>query len=62
MKFLAPVRAGETVRAVVTIKSVDLERRRVTMETVCRVAGRDVVTGEAVIMVPRRPQQAAAAE
>lgn len=61
MRFLAPVRAGETVRAVVTVKSVDLDRRRVTMETVCKVAGRDVVTGEAVIMVPRRPQQEAAA-
>lgn len=57
MKFLAPVRAGDTVRAIVTVKTVDLERRRVTMETVCKVGGKDVLTGEAVIMVPRRPQQ-----
>jgi 3-hydroxybutyryl-CoA dehydratase len=61
MKFLAPVRAGDTVRAIVTVKSVDLERRRVTMDTVCKVGSKEVLVGEAVIMVPRRPQQEQAA-
>lgn len=56
LKFLAPVRAGDTVRAVVTVKEVDRERRRVILETVCKVQDKDVVTGEATIMVPRRPQ------
>ncbi|MDX6751574.1 MaoC family dehydratase [Geminicoccaceae bacterium 1502E] len=56
LKFLAPVRAGETVRAVVTVKEVDRERRRVILETVCKVQDKDVVVGEATIMVPRRPQ------
>lgn len=54
LKFLAPVRAGETVRAVVTIKEVNQERRRCTLETVCLVNGERVVEGEAQIMVPRR--------
>ena len=55
MKFLAPVRAGDTVRAEVLLKAVDRERRRVTFETVCKVNGKNVLEGEAVLMVPRRP-------
>ena len=54
LKFLAPVRAGETVRAVVTVKEVNLPRRSTIMETVCLVNGEKVLEGEAVIMVPRR--------
>ncbi len=61
LRFLAPVRAGDTVRAIVTVKAIDFEKRRVTMDTVCKVGTRDVVVGEAVIMVPRRPQQEAKA-
>jgi 3-hydroxybutyryl-CoA dehydratase len=60
IKFLAPVRAGDTVRAIVTVKEVDRERRRVVLDTVCRVADKEVVVGEAVIMVPRRPADAPA--
>src|SRR4249920_176213 len=55
MKFLAPVRAGDTVRAEVLLKTVDRERRRVTFETVCKVNGKNVLEGEAMLMVPRRP-------
>lgn len=58
MKFLAPVRAGDTVRAIVTIKEIDQAKKRVTLETVCKVGDAAVVTGEAVIMVQRRPQEA----
>jgi 3-hydroxybutyryl-CoA dehydratase len=61
MKFLAPVRAGETVRAIATVTAVDPERRRITVETVCKVNGNDVLVGEAVLMVPRRPKVAASA-
>lgn len=57
LKFLAPVRAGETVRAVVTVKDVNLERRRVTLETLCLVNGERVVEGEALIMVPCRAKK-----
>ena len=59
MRFLAPVRAGETVRAEATIKAVDRERRRVTFDTVCTVGGKNVLEGEAVLMVARRPAAAA---
>lgn len=55
LKFLAPVRSGQTVRASATIKEVNQERRRCTIETVCTVGGEKVVDGEATIMVSRRP-------
>jgi len=55
LRFLAPVRAGDTVRAEVTIKTIDRERRRCVFETVCKVGGKNVLEGEAIIMVPRRP-------
>lgn len=57
LKFLAPVRVGETVRAEVTVKSVDRERRRCIFETVCKVGAKNVLEGEAVIMVARRPAE-----
>ena len=55
MRFLAPVRAGETVRAEATIRQIDRERRRVTFETICKVNGKNVLEGEAVLLVGRRP-------
>ena len=61
LKFMAPVRAGDTVRAEVTITSIDRERRRVVFATVCKVGGKNVLEGEALTMVPRRPAPAPAA-
>jgi 3-hydroxybutyryl-CoA dehydratase len=55
MRFLAPVRAGDTVRAEVLLKSVDRERRRASFETCCKVNGKNVLEGEALLMVARRP-------
>ena len=55
LKFKAPVRPGDTVRAKVTVKAIDLERGRVTVDTVCSVADKPVIEGEAVLMVPGRP-------
>ena len=55
LKFLAPVRAGYTVKATVTVREINAERKRVTLDTVCTVGETKVVDGEAVIMVPRRP-------
>ena len=55
LRFLQPVRSGDTVTAIVTVKEVDVERKRIVMTTACKVQGKDVLTGEAVVMVPRRP-------
>jgi len=51
LHFRAPVRIGDTVTTTATVKSVDRERKRVTMETVCAVAGKTVLDGEAELMV-----------
>jgi 3-hydroxybutyryl-CoA dehydratase len=55
MKFLAPVRIGDTLRAKVVVREVDYGRRRVTLDTECLVGEIKVVIGEAVLMVQRRP-------
>ena len=51
LRFLAPVRPGDTVNATVTIKEVIAERGQVVLETICRVRGKDVVSGEARVKV-----------
>src|SRR5574343_661566 len=37
MRFLAPVRPGDTVQATVTVKSLNADKARAVLETVCRV-------------------------
>lgn len=59
LKFTAPVRIGDTVEAIVTATAIDAEKARVQFETICKVGDQVVVKGEAVLMVPRRPQPAA---
>lgn len=54
LKFKAPVRPGDTVRATVTVKEVNVEKNRVTLDTVCTVAGKTVIEGECVMMPPVR--------
>ena len=51
VRFVAPVRPGDTVYATVTIKEVIAERGHVILETVCRVGGAEVVVGEARVKV-----------
>jgi len=50
LRFLSPVHPGDTVNATVTVKSVDLKKARVVLETVCRVGDTVVIDGEATIM------------
>ena len=54
MRFLAPVRIGETVRALGEILEVDRDRQQVVMATTCRVAETMVLDGRARIWVPSR--------
>lgn len=60
LRFKAPVRIGDTVRAVVEVTEVDRERARVTVSTRCSVGDKVVIDGEAVLMVPRRAERQAA--
>jgi 3-hydroxybutyryl-CoA dehydratase len=57
LRFRAPVRPGDTVTALCEIKSIDLEKRRVTLSTQCLVKGKIVVDGEATVMPPSRSQK-----
>jgi len=51
LKFRAPVKAGDTVTARVTIKDVDQKSKRVMLETICTVGDKVVIDGDAVLMV-----------
>lgn len=51
LKFRAPVRIGDTVTTTATVKAVDKDRKRVTMETICKIGNKVVVDGEAELMV-----------
>jgi len=52
LKFKAPVRIGDEVKATVTVTEIDRERRRVTFDTACTVADTVVLEGPAQLMVP----------
>jgi 3-hydroxybutyryl-CoA dehydratase len=54
LKFRAPVRAGDTVEARVTITDIVREKNRVMLRTVCTVGDKVVIEGDAVVMVPGR--------
>ncbi len=54
LRFLAPVRIGDTVIARAAVKDLNGERKRVTLDTTCQVGDIKVLDGEATLMVPRR--------
>jgi len=54
LRFLAPVRPGDTVDAVVTVTAIDHSKRRVTLETHCAVGKTVVLKGEALVLAPSR--------
>jgi len=60
LRFRAPVKAGDTVVARATVKEILPERRRVVLTTVCSVGDTVVIDGEAIMLVSRRPEPAAA--
>ena len=51
LRFKAPVRAGDTLRATVTIKELLPEKKRVVLDTVASVKDTTVLVGEATMMV-----------
>ncbi len=52
LKFLAPVRPGDRVRAEVTVTAIDHSKRRVTLDTVCTIDDKPVLKGEAQVLAP----------
>ncbi|MCB1353620.1 MAG: MaoC family dehydratase [Rhodobacteraceae bacterium] len=61
MRFVGPVRPGDTVDAVVTVKELVLDRCRAVLETVCSVGNSVVVEGEAVVKTTSRARREKAA-
>ena len=55
LSFEAPVHIGDTVIATATVIEINEQRRRVKLETICRVGEKVVARGVATNMVDRRP-------
>lgn len=54
LKFLAPVRPGDVVEARVTVVDIEHGKRRVKLDCECRVDGKKVLVGEAMVLAPSR--------
>lgn len=54
LRFKAPVRPGDTVHAMVTVKELFAEKCRVALSTVCTVKGKVVIEGDALVMPTSR--------
>jgi 3-hydroxybutyryl-CoA dehydratase len=52
LRFLRPVKIGDTIKAVAYVKGIEHEKRQVTIETDCfNQKGDPVVKGEAVVLL-----------
>jgi 3-hydroxybutyryl-CoA dehydratase len=58
LRFLAPVRIGDTVVASVEVVELTEKGRRGKLRCECRVGGTLVMDGEAEVKVPARPAEA----
>jgi len=54
LKFLAPVRPGDMVRAEVEVIDIDHAKRRVRLDCRCLIDGKKVLIGEATVLAPSR--------
>ena len=54
LRFLAPVKIGDEVAAIVEVTGLNAERKRAELSCRCVVEGARVLEGEAVVKVPRR--------
>jgi 3-hydroxybutyryl-CoA dehydratase len=50
LKFRAPVRAGDTVTATVTVREVNVEKKRAILDSICTVNGKVVIEGESTML------------
>ena len=54
LKFLAPVRPGDTVVAEVSVREIDYAKRRVGLDCRCLVGNTTVLKGDALVLAPSR--------
>ncbi len=57
LRFLAPVKIGDTIDAIVEVAELSDKRQRATLSCKCSVGSTVVLEGEAVVKVPRRDQE-----
>ncbi len=54
LKFMAPVRIGDTITATAEVVELNMEKKRARLKTVCtNQDGREVLVGEALVSPPR---------
>lgn len=56
LNFKGPVKIDDRVETLVRLVELIPEKKRARFECLCTVAGKPVLTGEAVLMVPPRPR------
>jgi 3-hydroxybutyryl-CoA dehydratase len=54
IRFKAPVRIGDEVTAICTVREVIAAKRRVICDCICKVGDVVVIDAEAMLMVPSR--------
>ena len=52
LEFKRPVYLGDVVAVSVVVKSVDIKRKRVVLDTLCYVLGKVTTTGSAELFIP----------
>ena len=58
VSFLAPVKIGDTVTAIVEVAEIIADKRRIRLKTYCiNQEKKTVVDGEALVSPPRAPRQ-----
>lgn len=63
LKFLAPVRFGDTITASVEVAEIVPEKNRITLKTDCKNQnGKTVLTGEAVVSPPKPLEQSGSSD
>ena len=55
IRLKAPVRIGDIVTAICTVREVIAEKKRVICDCICKVGEIAVIEGEATLLVPSRP-------
>jgi 3-hydroxybutyryl-CoA dehydratase len=55
LSFRRPVKIGDTVTATAEVTALDPEKKRATLRTICTVAGKTVIEGEATVIPPAAP-------
>jgi 3-hydroxybutyryl-CoA dehydratase len=56
LNFRGPVKIDDRVESLVKLVELIPDKKRARFECLCSVAGKPVLTGEAVLMVPARPK------